>query len=176
MAINIICAIDLNSGIGYKNKLLCHLPNDLKRFKSLTENQVVVMGRVTYKSILNQLGKPLPYRTNVILTRDEEYSVNYDDVHVYNSISDLLYEYEQECEGDIWIIGGQQVYEQFLPYADNLYLTIIDHEFEDVDTYFPAISNEWKCVDKVENKKDDKHLYDYHYLTYTKKNKSKNFK
>lgn len=176
MAINIICALDRNRGIGYKDQLLCHLPNDLKRFKKLTDNSIVVMGRNTYNSILTQLGKPLPNRISLVLTRDRGYQANHEDVYEFNSINEVLYDYENHCTDDIWIIGGQQVYEQFLPYADNLYLTIINHEFENVDTYFPAISNEWKCVDKVENKKDDKHLYDYHYLTYTKKNKSKNFK
>ena len=168
MGINLICCLDKNRAIGNKSKLLANLPRDLKYFKHLTENQITIMGRVTYESILSQLGKPLPNRTNIVLTRDYNYTTDHDNVHVYNSIHDILDEYEQHGEGDIFVIGGQQIYEMFLPHADRLYLTIIDHEFE-ADTYFPAIGDSWKCISLISNKADEKHAYDYYFLVYEKK-------
>ena len=169
MGINIICAMSKSRQIGYQGKLLTHLPRDLKYFKHLTENQITIMGRVTYESILSQLGKPLPNRTNIVLTRDYNYTTDHDNVHVYNSIHDILDEYEQHGEGDIFVIGGEQIYSMFLPHADRLYLTIIDHEFPEADTYFPAISDNFKCISMISNKQDEKHAYDYHFLVYEKK-------
>lgn len=171
MSINIIAAMDKQRAIGHQNKLLTHLPSDLKYFKELTQNQVVVMGRVTFESILDQLGHPLVNRTNLIVTNDYHYQVDYGNCYVYNSINDILNDYYEHVEGetDIWIIGGSQIYNEFLPHADKLYLTIIDHKFEDVDTYFPAVSDEWKVTSKQSIKADEQNEYDHHFLVYEKK-------
>lgn len=167
MTINIIAAVSKTGQLGYQNDLLVKLPNDLKRFKRLTESNFVVMGKNTFESI----GKPLPHRHNLVLTRNTNHELP-NEVFVYNSISSLLHEYEYygEKEQDIWVIGGANVYEQLLSYADNLYLTEIDHVFENADCYFPDIDySQWELIEHIRNKADDKHLYDYKYKTYKRK-------
>lgn len=168
MGINLICAMDKNRGIGINNQLLAYLPNDLKYFKSLTKDSIVVMGRKTYESIIDKLGKPLPNRISLVLSKDVGYDVNYSDTYVYNSIHDILDDHKQHCEGDLWVIGGQQIYELFLPYVDKLFLTIIDYEFK-ADTYFPVISDDWKCTSKTTSKWNEDNQYDHHFLVYEKK-------
>lgn len=169
MTINIIAAVGLNNELGYKNELLVHLPNDLRRFKQLTEGSFVVQGRNTYESI----GKPLPNRTNILLSRNTQLDIH-PAVFVYNSIDDVLWEYENYAEKqiDLWIIGGAEVYKQFLPHADRIYLTVIDNIFKYADTYFPQFDlSDFKVIEHIENKADDKHIFDYHYITYEKRNK-----
>ena len=170
MTISLIACMDKNRGIGNKGKLLCHLPSDLRYFKHITNNSTCVMGRTTYESILNQLGKPLPNRTNIVITSDYTYSSPYDNVYIYHSIDDVIHDYDEHGEKlpEVYICGGQTLYEQFLPYADRLYLTIIDHEFE-ADTYFPAISDEWRRVNMIEGTRDENNQYDHHFLVYEKK-------
>ena len=170
MTISLIACMDKNRSIGNKGKLLCHLPSDLRYFKHITNNQVCIMGRTTYESILNQLGKPLPDRTNIVISRDYTYSSPYDNVYIYHSIDDVIHDYEEHGEKmpEVYICGGQTLYEQFLPYADRLYLTIIEHEFE-ADTYFPAIGDEWRCVSMIEGTRDENNQYDHHFLVYEKK-------
>jgi len=167
MSIKIIAAISNTNQLGYKNELLCHLPNDLKRFKELTTGDFVIMGKNTFNSI----GRSLPNRQNIVLTT----SVNHNlpvDVYAYHSVEDVLFEYENysEKQETLWIIGGGKVYSQFLPFADYIYLTIIDTEFQYADTYFPEFNlDDWKVIDHVINKADDKHEFDYHYVTYRRK-------
>lgn len=169
MTINIICAMDKNRAIGYQSKLLTYLPNDLKYFKSLTEDSICVMGRVTYESIISQLGKPLPNRNTIVLTNDYTYNTPYDNVAIYHSIGDIVYDHiDANNQNEIFICGGSQIYNEFLPYADVLYLTIINHEFTEADSYFPEIDDEWKFVTKIINKADDKNLYNHHFITYEK--------
>lgn len=166
MPIHIIAAISNENQIGYKNELLCRLPNDLKRFKQLTENNIVVMGYNTYKS----LGRSLPNRINVVLTRKKEHDLP-SDVFVYDSLESILHEYNNYAnkEIDIWIIGGEQTYAQFMPHADFLHLTIIDTVFPQADTHFPKFTlDHWKPIGITENKADDKHDFDFYYVTYRK--------
>lgn len=166
--IHLIAAIDFNNGIGYKNKLLCHLPNDLKHFKELTAGHFVVMGANTFKSI----GKSLPNRQNIVLTRKMKHDLPRD-VYVYHSVKDILHEYENYAEKEIelFIIGGQSIYEQFLPHADKIHLTIIENEFEKVDSYFPQFSlEEWIPIKSIRNWKDENNLYNYSFVTYERRN------
>lgn len=138
--INLIVAMDLNNGIGKENKLLCKLEDDMKHFKETTEGHIVVMGRKTFDSI----GKPLPNRTNIVMTSSVENAMELREAHRH----DVLIAFDIETILDfnniysskpIFIIGGQQIYEQFLPYASRIYLTRIMHEFE-ADTFFPKIN------------------------------------
>ena len=126
-----------NRVIGDSNTLIWHLPEDLKRFKQLTTGNAIVMGRKTYESI----GKPLPNRRNIIITRDINYSVN--GCEVVNSLEEgfLL------TGGDCFVIGGGEIYKQSLDKADRIYLTLIDKEY-DGDTGFPEINGEWKEINK----------------------------
>jgi dihydrofolate reductase len=169
--INLIACIDLNNAIGYKNQLLCKLPNDLKRFKELTTGQFIIMGSRTFESI----SKPLPNRFNIVLTRNTK---NYfpDGAYVYHSVEDIIHEYENygNKEVELWVIGGESIYKQFLPHADNIYLTIIDHAFSKADAYFPQFDiNDWKVINHEQHKMDSEHLYNFHFVTYEKKIKNK---
>lgn len=168
MSINLIAAMDLSCGIGYRNELLVKLPNDLKRFKELTTNEFVCMGRKTYESI----GHPLPNRYNIVLTRDMKYNSS-EGVYIYNSINDVLFEYQNYNgnENELYIIGGAEIYNQALPYAEKLFLTVIETEFPKADTFFPRFSLvDWKVIDRVDNKKDENHPYNYSFVTYSRRN------
>ena len=117
MKINIIVAIAENRAIGFENKLLYWLPNDLKRFKALTTGHAIVMGRKTFESI----GRPLPNRRNIILSKNLEAM---DGCEIMRSAGEVL-EFAKSTDEELFIIGGGQVYEQFLPFADKLYLTLV---------------------------------------------------
>ena len=123
--IKLICAMDLHHGIGSNGKMPWHFPEDLKYFKNLTLNHTVLMGRKTFESI----GKALPDRKNIILTHQPEY--NQPDCIIVHSLSDAL-----NIDKDLFVIGGQNLFEQTLPIADELYLTEIHETFE-ADTFFP---------------------------------------
>lgn len=167
MSINIIAAISNTRQLGLDNKLLCHLPNDLKRFKQLTENSIVVMGYNTYKS----LGRSLPNRINIVLTRKKEHDLP-PDVFVYNSIESVLHEYIHVAnkQVEMWIIGGELTYKQFFEHANKLYITVIDHSFEKADCHFPEFKmSDWKVIENVKNEADEKHLHDFYYITYQRK-------
>jgi dihydrofolate reductase len=163
--ISIITAMDKNGLIGRGSTLPWHLPNDLLYFKRLTEGKIVIMGKTTYESI----GKPLPNRINIILSRDTSYRA--DGCYVYNSLESILYEYQNfsDKSEEVFIIGGSEVYRQFLPYTDKLYITEIDHEFEG-DKYFPEINwDEWRIV-QSEQIKDEQNPYNYYFNVYIRKN------
>lgn len=168
MPINIIAACDLNRGIGFKNQLLCKLSSDLQNFKKLTENHFVLMGRKTYQSV----GKPLPNRTNIVLTRKPN-KLEFDpEVITYGSVEEVLFEYENYAEKDVelWVIGGSDIYSQFLDHADRVYLTVIRHEFKQVDSYFPELDeSQWDKKFLGEKKIDEKDEYTHSYTVYTRK-------
>lgn len=133
--IKLIVAVDNNFGIGYKNDLLFKIPEDLKRFKKLTKGHYVVMGRKTFESLPN----PLPERTNVVITRNINYKPEHHSVIVECDITKIINHYLQtgEQSKDIWVIGGAEIYKAFLPYADEIQLTMINKSATQVDTYFP---------------------------------------
>lgn len=153
--IKIIVAISTNNILGNDNKLIWSLPNDLKRFKKLTSGNTVIMGRKTYESI----GRPLPNRRNIIITRDEKYEV--DGCEVVNSINEALL----LCNRDCFIIGGGEIYKQTIDIADKIFLTLIDNDFEG-DTTFPEIDEEWHIVSILENEIDENHKYKYSFIDY----------
>lgn len=132
--IHIIAAIGKNLVIGRGNELLWPIPDDLKRFKQLTTGHPVIMGRKTFESIFASLGKPLPNRTNIVITRDPSYQR--EGVVVVHSLEEALDQARALDAAEMFVIGGAQIYEQALPLADKLYLTLIDAE-EDGDAYFP---------------------------------------
>ena len=131
-----------NHVIGRKDKLLWPIPDDLRRFKELTMGHPVIMGRKTFESIVAMLGKPLPGRTNIVITRSPaDYMDNpeYEFEHVLlaGSLEDALAIAEEIDKEEIFIGGGAQIYEQALPFVDRLYLTLVDAD-EEGDAYFPA--------------------------------------
>lgn len=131
--ISIIAAISDNKAIGKENKLLWHISEDLKRFKQITSGHPVIMGRKTYES----MGRLLPDRLNIIITRDKNYSVK--DAVVVSSFEDGVRKAKEHDKNEIFIIGGGQIYSQAIGIADRLYLTIVHAEFEG-DSYFPDYS------------------------------------
>lgn len=155
--INIIVAMSKNRVIGKNNSLIWHLPNDLKRFKKLTSNNTVVMGRKTYESI----GKPLPNRRNIVITRNKNLKIKGCDI--VNSIEEAFL----LCNNNCFVIGGSEIYKESLKYADKIYLTIINMNFEG-DAFFPEIGKEWFKVSKIDNYSDSKNKYNYSYIEYEK--------
>ena len=145
----LIVAADKNWAIGKDNDLLCHLPGDLKYFKERTTGKTVVMGRKTLESLPG--GKPLPKRTNIVLTRDENFEK--EGCIILHSIEELLEKYGQE---DVMVMGGAEIYTKLLPYCDTCYITEIDKVFE-ADKYipnvsiYPAFEKVWESEEQVEN-------------------------
>ncbi|PNE08454.1 MULTISPECIES: dihydrofolate reductase [Priestia] len=157
--ISFIFAMDKNRLIGKGNSLPWHLPADLKFFKQVTTGHPVVMGRKTHESI----GKPLPGRENIILTRNISYDAK--GCTVLNSIS-AIEEMGKKEKKEIFIIGGAEIYKLAFPIADRLYITTIDEEFEG-DTYFPEFNeSEWRLVSREKGLKDEKNPYDYYFTIY----------
>ncbi len=161
--IALIVALDEQNAIGRGGDLLCHLPNDLKRFKQITTGHTVIMGRKTYESLPKGA---LPNRTNIVITSD--HAENYPGCIVVRSVEEALTHYK---EGEkIFVIGGGMLYRTTLSLADQLYITRIHHTFSDADTFFPGINtSEWKLIEKEPHEADEKHPYAYSFLTYTKK-------
>ena len=155
--ITIIAAIAQNKAIGYGNKLLYWLPNDLKRFKALTTGHTIIMGRKTFDSLPKGA---LPNRRNVVLSRSQS---AIEGCEVYQSLEDAL----QHCstDEDIYIIGGASVYEQALPKADRLCLTEVQDTPEKADTFFPEFRH-WREVWREDHDKDDKHAQRYSFVDY----------
>ncbi len=128
----LIVAADKNWAIGKDNDLLCHLPGDLKYFKEKTTGKTVVMGRKTLESLPG--GKPLPNRTNIVLTRDASFEK--EGCVIVNSIEEFLEKYAND---DVMVMGGAEIYTKLLPYCDTCYITEIDKEFE-ADKYIPNLA------------------------------------
>ena len=160
--ISIIVALSAtNRGIGKKNGLLWHLPSDLKKFKELTTGHPVVMGRKTWESLPNKF-RPLPHRTNIVVTRDDSY--NAPGGFVVQSLEEA-FKIAKESEGseEIFIIGGAQIYEQALPLTDRLYLRIVHSEVE-ADSFFPEYESEFTKVIVEESGEDNGYHYTFKIL------------
>ena len=131
--------------IGMTGKLLWHIPADMKRFKVLTLGHPVIMGRKTFESIIGYLGKPLPGRANLVVTRDPDYA--YEGAETFTSIEAAINRAHELDTEEIHIGGGSEIYKQVLPYTDKLYLTLVDDEPE-ADSYFPEFENEFVAIEK----------------------------
>lgn len=144
---NLIVAVDKNWAIGNKNELLVRIPNDHKFFREETTGKVVVLGRKTLETFPQ--GLPLKNRTNIILSTDQSYHVK--DAIVVHSVEELLEEVKQYDSQDVYIIGGESVYRQMLPYCDVAHITRIDKAY-DADAYFPDLDKmpEWKVTAESE--------------------------
>ena len=157
MKISLIVAVSRNGVIGRDNQLPWHLPEDLKYFKSVTMGKPILMGRKTYDSI----GRPLPGRTNIVITRDPQWQAA--GVEVASSLQDAMALAEQACAlagaEEIMVIGGEQIYSMTLPVADRLYVTQVDAEVEG-DAYFPDVDLAcWTQVDELLPEKTDTNPY-----------------
>lgn len=159
----IIVAMDENNAIGKNNKLLWHLPDDLKRFKKLTQNHPVIMGRNTFES----LGRPLPNRLNIIISGNRHYTVP-EGVVLTHSLQEAIEIAKQE-NPDSFIIGGGILYKQALDSVDTIELTLVHTKIKEADTFFPNINlSDWKKVYEEFHPADEKHSYDFTFLTFSK--------
>ena len=156
--LSIIAAIGQNNALGKDNQLIWHLPADLKRFKKVTSGHHVIMGRKTFES----LGKPLPNRTTIIISRDKNYHA--DGCIIVNSLAEAI-EVAQNDENP-YILGGAEIYRQSMDIADVLDLTFVHQTFE-ADVYFPEIDkNTWKETFREDHLKDDKNKFDFSFVKY----------
>lgn len=163
---NLVVAVDNNWAIGYKNELLISIPNDHKQFRQMTTGKVVILGRKTLDTFPQ--GLPLKNRTNIILSRDPKYSVK--DATVVRSVEELLEEVKKYNDEDVYVIGGESIYRQLLPYCNVAHVTKIDHEYM-ADTYFPNLDKdgEWE----ITADSDEQTYFDiaYRFLKYERKKK-----
>ena len=160
---NLIVAVDKNWAIGNDNKLLVSIPQDMKFFRETTMGKVVVMGRKTLESFPG--GQPLKKRTNIVLTRDKNYQVK--DAIVVNTVDELLQELKKYDEEEIYVIGGESIYRQMLPYCKVAHVTKINHAYE-ADTYFPNLDEKDEWV--VTGVSDEQTYFDleYEFVRYEK--------
>ncbi len=159
--ISIIAAVAKNRAIGFQNKLIYWLPNDLKRFKTLTTGHTIIMGRNTFLSLPKGA---LPNRRNIVLSRSQKVFPGCD---VYASLEEAL----KHCvpDEDIYVIGGASVYRQALKIADRLCLTEIDDTPADADTFFPPYEDDWQEESREDHPIDDRHDFRYSFVDYIRK-------
>jgi len=158
MSITLIGAMDRNRTIGIGNKLPWRLPAEMAFFTKMTTGNTVLMGRKTFES----LPRPLKDRKNVILTRQQDFKQ--EGCEVVHSIEEALSLYKED---ELFIMGGAEIYEQFLPYADTILLTAVDVEIAGGDAFFPAFSKaEWKLVESTHRPSDEKNAYSFTFQTF----------
>ena len=168
MKVSIIVAVAENGVIGKDNDLIWHLPKDMNFFKDTTLHHHVIMGRKNFESIPHKF-RPLPNRTNFIITRQTDYTAK--GCITFNSLEDALEDVKKSGDKEPFIIGGGEIYKLALEkkLVDKIYLTQVHHSF-DGDTFFPEIGNDWRETKKINCKADEKHAYDYSFLTFEKIN------
>lgn len=160
----------MNMGIGLNNNLLFSVKEDMKRFKELTEGKLCIQGRKTYESIIKINGKPLSNRTNVVLTKDKTYKA-LPGTFVYHSIDEVLKLINGQAnhEDEVMIIGGSEIYKQFLNHADNVYLTMF-HDVSEADSYFPSLDDNWLRNSSEHHYRDKVRPIGYSFIHYKNTN------
>ena len=168
MKVSLIVAVSENGVIGKDNDLIWHLPKDMTFFKETTMGHHVIMGRKNFESIPHKYS-PLPNRTNVVITRQSDYIA--EGCVVVNSVASALEIARQNGDTEPFIIGGGQIYKLALGanLVDKIYLTKVHHSFEG-DTFFPELNTDWKEMERIDHKADEKHAYAYSFLTFEKIN------
>ena len=165
---NIIVAVDKNWAIGYQNKLLNSIPEDMKFFRETTTGNVVVMGRKTLESFPN--GRPLKNRTNVVITRQKDYEVpGADVVHSVEEALEYLKDFKSE---NIYVIGGASIYEQMLPYCDVAHVTVMDYAYQ-ADTWFPNLDEMDDFVVAADSEEKTYFDLEYCFKMYVRRSKLK---
>ena len=161
--LSIIVAIANENVIGKDNQLIWHLPEDLKRFKEITTGHKMIMGRKTFES----LGRVLPNRKHIILCNDMQMDIDNENVEILDDISklDKYINSDEEC----FVIGGATIYKLLMPYANKMYITKINQDFEG-DVWFPEIKEDmWQEISREKGLKNEENPFDYDYITYIKK-------
>ena len=164
----IIVATGLSNEIGANGDLLWHLPMDMKWFKQNTLGADVIMGRKTYESFPEKY-RPLPNRTNIVITRNSDYKVP-EEVLLANSLENAFEQAEKCTETQKYIIGGGNIYEQALPFCNEIVLTKVHAKFNHADTFFPKIDmNIWQEVWVEHHNKDERHAFDFSFIRLVRK-------
>ena len=163
--LSIIVAKAQNNIIGKDNKLLWHIPEDLKRFKDLTTGHKIIMGRKTFES----LGRILPNRKHIVFTQNPDFKVNDENVKVVHSMLEIQ-EYIESKEEN-FVIGGAMIYNLLMPYVNKMYVTELHKDFEG-DAFFPKINSDiWKEISREKGKNTEENNLDYDFVIYERKNK-----
>lgn len=161
--LSIIVAIANKNVIGKDNTLIWHIPEDLKRFKQITSGKTIIMGRRTFES----LGRVLPNRKHIVLCNDMQMNIDNENVEIVNDIK-CLDKYINSDEEN-FIIGGATIYRLLMPYANKMYITKINQDFEG-DAFFPEIKDEeWEIISTEKGLKNEDNPFDYDYVTYVRK-------
>ena len=161
--LSIIVAKAKNNTIGKDNKLLWHIPDDLRRFKELTTNHNIIMGRKTFESI----GRILPNRKHIIFSQNPDFKIDNENIEIVHSMLQIQQYIEDENEN--FVIGGAMIYNLLMPYVTKMYVTEIDKDFEG-DTVFPRINTEtWQEVSREDGPKDEENNFKYEYVVYKRK-------
>lgn len=165
MILSLVVAASTNNAIGKDNKLLWHLPNDLKFFKNVTWAMPVAMGRKSFESLGS---KPLNGRLNIVITRQKNFTV--EGITVVDNFEDAIFLAHQHDYKELMILGGGEIYKQSIGKADKIYITRVHAIFKDADTFFPEIDeNKWRLISNQDFFKDDKHAYDYSFQLWERK-------
>ena len=161
--LSIIVAKAKHNTIGKDNKLLWNIPDDLKRFKELTINHNIIMGRKTFESI----GRILPNRKHIIFSQNPDFKIDNENIEIVHSMLQIQQYIEDENEN--FVIGGAMIYNLLMPYVTKMYVTEIDKDFEG-DTVFPRINTEvWQEVSREDGPKDEENDFKYQYVVYKRK-------
>ncbi len=164
MIISSIVATSENNVIGLDNDLPWHLPNDLKYFKKRTSGHTIIMGRNTYESI----GRPLPNRENIIITRNPDYKV--EGARTFHSLESAVEYCESKAMDEVFFIGGAQIYTECIPWSNKLYITHVHCKIEGGTAFFPEVDwDDWEEQEKELHKKDEKNEFDHTFAVYTRK-------
>jgi dihydrofolate reductase len=157
--ISLIAAIGKNNELGANNALLWHLPADMAHFRDTTRGHTVIMGRKTFESI----GKALPNRRNIVITRDKNIALP--DIETFHSLGEVMSKTVFDTE--VFVIGGAEIYKEFIDKTDKLYITHVDAEFKEADTFFPVIdSSKWQKIKSTFHVKDADNPYDMEFAEY----------
>lgn len=164
--ISIIVATSKNGVIGKNGEIPWYLPDDLKHFAKITREHTVIMGRKTYESIVKRLGHSLPDRENIVITSQDDF--NTPGCTVVKSIDDVIKKFSTNAE-EVFVIGGGEIYKQFLQSADKLYITEVEIDCIG-DVFFPQYNkDDWKEISSEDHSKDEKHLYNFTFLEFLRK-------
>ena len=165
MRVSLVVAMGMNRVIGKAGRLPWHMPADLKRFKELTMNHVMIMGRKTYESI----GEPLPGRVSVVVTRNKDFKAPIGNCGHAESLDAAIAIFESTLIDELFIIGGAQIFSEAIHKADRMYITLIQENFTG-DTFFPEVEwLEWDLVSEIHHSKDAKNPHNYSFLVFDRK-------
>lgn len=165
MDISFVVAVSENNVIGKDNKLIWHLPADMKFFKEITTGHCIITGRKNYESIPDKF-RPLPDRINIVITRQKDYKAP--GAIVVGSVEEAISKAKELCDTEIFIIGGAEIFKQSFPYVNKIYLTKIYHHFEG-DVFFPEFDlKDWKETERIQGIVDERNKYRHDFITLEK--------